>query len=249
MTADAPIRLSFVVCASDMAVLGQRLLTSPCFVVGRQRLAVHFNASSAADGFNAAMVAVQTSGSEGAWLVWVHQDVFLPDGWDTQFSQAIIEAVQRFPNLAVAGVYGIADAGMAAKRIGHVLDRGTLLRESALLPCLVDSLDELLFAVRVGSDLRLDASLGFDFYATDLVLQAQAKGLQCAVVDAFCEHWSDTPTDGSIPAAMIRRIQHSGDTFERKWCHRLPVTTPCFELNRPGDTAAAIARIACAQKP
>jgi hypothetical protein len=29
-----------------------------------------------------------------------------------------------------------------------------------------------------------------------------------------------------------------------KWAHRLPVSTPCFEITRPGDVAAFVDSIA-----
>jgi hypothetical protein len=82
------------------------------------------------------------------------------------------------------------------------------------------------------------------FYGTDLVLQAQAAGWSCAVVDAYCEHGSSTPASGPLPPAMARRIVASGQTFERKWAARLPLTTSCFEITRPGDVAAAVASLA-----
>jgi hypothetical protein len=241
MTNNDATHLSFVACASDVAVLDKRLLASPCLRRGGRSLAVYFNADSAAHGFNAAMAAATAADAGAAsWLVWVHQDVFLPEGWDVRFMQALAGALQQFPKLAVAGVYGVAGAGADARRAGHVLDRGTLLREPAPLPCLVDSLDELLFAVRVDSGLLLDPALGFDFYATDLVLQAQAAGWQCAVVDAFCEHWSGTPASGAIPPSVVNRIKTSAQVFERKWAPQLPLTTPCFHIERPGDVAAFI---------
>jgi hypothetical protein len=176
--------------------------------------------------------------------VWVHQDVFLPEGWDSRFVDALAVAQQRFPKLAVAGVYGIGGAGANSRRAGHVLDRGVLLHEAAGLPCAVDSLDELLFAVRVDSGLELDPALRFDFYATDLVLQAQTKGWQCAVVDAYCEHWAQTPASGAVPQTMLQRILDSALVFEKKWAQRLPVTTPCFSIERAGDVAACLNQIA-----
>lgn len=244
MTTTSPTRLSFVACASDVQVLGERLLSSPCLKRGGHPLAVYFNAPSAAHGFNAAMTAATGDSSDptptASWLVWVHQDVFLPAGWDTRFTQALAQARQQFPKLAVAGVYGIAGSGPDARRAGHVLDRGTLLREPAPLPCLVDSLDELLLAVRVDTGLHLDPALGFDFYATDLVLQAQARGWQCAVLDAYCEHWSGMPAGGAVSPAVVQRIKANAQVFERKWAQQLPITTPCFHIARPGDVAAFI---------
>ena len=237
MTDSDQIRLSFVSCASNAEVLGQRLLASPCLQRGGHLLAVYFNAASAAEGFNATLAAERDKAAGASWLVWLHQDVFLPEGWDTRFTQALVQALQQFPKLAVAGVYGLAGAGAAVRRAGHVLDRGALLRESTPLPCLVDSLDELLFAVRVDAGLQLDPALGFDFYATDLVLQAQQCGLQCAVLDACCEHWSDTPTSGVIAASLARRIETSGAVFEAKWAAQLPVQTSWLLLRQSGDVA------------
>lgn len=245
MTQNCPVKLHFVSCASSLEVLGQRLLSSACLKPGGYTLAAYFNAPSAAHGFNAAMAAAAASDTAAcpAWLIWVHQDVFLPDGWDTRFAQALEDALLAFPRLAVAGVYGVAGTGAAARRAGHVLDRGTLLREPSALPCLVDSLDELLFAVRVDSGLQLDPALGFDFYATDLVLQAQALGWQCAVLDAYCEHWSGTPASGTVARATVERIEANARVFESKWAHRLPVTTPCFDIRQTGDVARFMASV------
>ena len=234
------VKLSWVSCVTDMQVFQERLLASPCLQRAGHALTVFHNVDSAAAGFNAAL----KSTAPGSWLVWVHQDVFLPEGWDLLFSKALAKAQQQFPRLAVAGVYGVSGAGANSRRAGHVLDRGVLLSEAAELPCLVDSLDELLFAVQVDSGLELDAALSFDFYATDLVLQAQTKGWQCAVVDAYCEHWAQTPASGAVPKAMLQRILHSAQVFEKKWAHRLPVTTPCFRIDRGGDVAACLSRIA-----
>jgi hypothetical protein len=229
--------LMFVTCVSNIEVLAQRLLASPCLKSGGYRLNAHFNCSSAAQAFNAA---IASDDKQATWLVWVHQDVFLPEDWDRTFVHALGEAQAQFPKLAVVGVYGVVDTGNNARRAGHVLDRGCVLREPCALPCLVDSLDELLFAVRMDSGLRLDPNLGFDFYATDLVLQAQAAGLQSAVVEAYCEHWSLMPSKGMVSSQVTQRILASAKVFESKWAHRLPLTTPCFDIAREGDVKAFI---------
>jgi hypothetical protein len=237
MTQRDTIELSFVTCVSNQEVLAKRLLASPCLRDGSYRLTAHFNAQSAAQAFNATAMGLHGSNS---WLVWVHQDVYLPQGWDTQFKTQLSEAQAAFPTLAVAGVYGVAGTGTHARRAGHVLDRGHELREPAALPCLVDSLDELLFAVRCGSDLTLDPTLAWDFYATDLVLQAQSSGYQAAVVDAYCEHWSDTPNNGVFPEKLAQRIAQSGSAFEAKWARRLPVQTTWLSVERAGDVRRMI---------
>jgi len=228
--ADA-IPLLFVTCATDTVVLAQRLLASPCLQRGRHRLLALFNARSAAEALDAALA----QAPRGAWVVWVHQDVHLPADWDARFLASLAHAQRQDPTLAVAGVYGVAGTGTAARRAGRVLDRGQVLEEAAALPCAVDSLDELLVAVRAGAGLRFDPALAFDFYGTDIVLQAQDQGLGAAVVDAWCEHWSNTPRTGGLPVALAERIIASGRSFESKWAQRLPLTTSWLECRQPGD--------------
>ena len=233
-------QFSLVCCVSKLEVFERRLLASPCLQRGNLSLSAHFNCSSAAQAFNAALQGAKPKD----WLVWVHQDVYLPDGWEDNFSLRLLEAQNTFNRLAVVGVYGLRGVAPHVIRAGHVLDRGLLLREQAPLPGLVDSLDELLFAVRVNSELKLDPELGFDFYATDLVLQAQKYGYQAAVVDAYCEHWSDTPAFGHIPATTQARIASSGSKFETKWAAQLPISTPCFDIRQTGDVQRAMAHFA-----
>lgn len=225
--------LQFVTAVSRVEVFEQRLLQSPCLKAGRRPLAAYFNVASAADAFNASMDGIE-SDATSTWLVWVHQDVVLPGDWDGEFLRELHAAQRQIPDLAVAGVYGIASGAAPARRAGHVLDRGNLLREPAALPCAVDSLDELLFAVRTDARLKLDPALGFDFYATDLVLQAQARGFTAAALDAYCEHWSDTPAV-SVPAGTAQRFLRNGRAFEAKWSHRFPLETPCLVLRAAGD--------------
>ena len=69
-------------------------------------------------------------------------------------------------------------------------------------------------------------------------LQAQQAGWTAAALDAPCEHASGTPRSGPMPRALIDRFERNGSAFERKWAHRLPVTTPCVEIARPGDVSA-----------
>lgn len=237
--------LALVTSVSRMDVLQQRLATSPCLQRGGLPWTAYFNSSSAAAAFNQALDATKAN-QDTDWLIWAHQDVYLPSGWETQFQRALYEAQLLWPSLAVAGVYGVRGADKDIVRAGHVLDRGQLLKEPTSLPCQVDSIDELLVAVRTNTDLRMDPAMGFDFYATDLVLQAQEAQMCAAVLDAFCEHWSDTPAHGVMPSSLINRVKKNALAFEYKWEHRLPVTTPCFEIHKPGDVANFVNKISIA---
>ena len=231
--------LQFVVAASQETVLQNCLMRSAIWAEGARNPEVVWHATSAAAAFNPVMDRLEAT--QGApWLVWVHQDVVLPSGWAQRWLSQLAQAQVRWPGLAVAGVYGLWETGQAglAQRAGHVVDRGQLLREPAALPHPATSLDELLVAVRVGSGLRFDAALGFDFYGTDVCLQAADRGLPCVVLDACCEHHSTTPRGGAMPRRLIERIGRNGACFERKWTHRLPLSTSCFDIRQPGDVAA-----------
>ena len=222
--------LMLVTGVSRIDVLSARLAASPCLQRGGLPWVAHFNCDSAAKAFNATL----DSRPRADWLVWVHQDVLLPDGWDRQFLAALAQADSLIPRLAVVGVYGI---DLQGRRAGHVLDRGRLLREPQPLPCEASSLDEVLVAVRTSSRLVLDPELRYHFYATDLVLAARQQGWAAAVVDACCEHWSDTPTSGPVTRTFADALIADARVFETKWLHHLPLATPCFNIHKPGDVA------------
>jgi len=232
-----PIHLVFIVCVSNDAVLNQHLLRSPCMQSKKYPVHLHYDCPSAAAAFNPYALG-QHAFPNNTWLIWVHQDVYLPSGWDHLFMNNLVAAQQQFPRLGVIGLYGVHGSGSSAMRAGKVLDRGNPLVEKAALPCLVDSLDELLIAVDSRAGLGFDPRLGFDFYGTDIALQAQEKNIQTAVVEAPCEHWSSSPQNPPFPPALIERIEKSAAVFEAKWAQRFPITTPCFEINHAGSVRA-----------
>ena len=171
------------------------------------------------------------------WVVWVHQDVFLPAGWDRCLAQQLDEAERRFGPIGVAGVYGVGEViarsddstqPLAAERIGWVVDRGRMLRDGPELPARVATLDELLLIVRRDSGLRFDPALGFHLYGADICLQAREQGLAVVALAAPCHHNSRSV---GLPEAFFA----SAEVFARKWSHRLPVATPCVVIDRGGE--------------
>ena len=157
--------LTLLACMSDSELLQCNLLASPCLDPrSHHDVTVAKNCPSAADGLNLGL-----EGAEREFVVCVHQDVYLPDGWDRCLIQQLQEAKRRFGPIGVAGVYGVGevivpeDSGqpLRAERIGRVVDRGRLLRDGPELPAKVATLDELLLVVRRDSGLRFDPDLGF----------------------------------------------------------------------------------------
>jgi hypothetical protein len=142
----------------------------------------------------------------GDLVVFVHQDVYLPRGWDSRLVEQFEAAERAFGPLGVAGVFGfrVGDDG-ASTPVGRVLDRQTLLDEPTPLPAAVTGLDEVVLVVRRDSPLRFDPELGFHLYGTDLALQASAAGLPVAVLDAPCLHNS---LFSSLPPAFHASRRH-----------------------------------------
>ena len=184
--------LSFVTCASCDVTLQSNLLASPCLAPGsaHQVVAVR-NCPSAADGLN-----IGIARSETEWVVCVHQDVWLPAGWDRNVAEQLDEAERRFGPIGVAGVYGVgevitprdASQTLAAERVGWVVDRGRMLRDGPELPARIATLDELVLIVRRDSGPRFDPELGFHLYGADICLQASEQGLAVVALAAQCHH-------------------------------------------------------------
>lgn len=231
-------RFSVVCCVNRPEVARRHLLASPCMRPGsaHQLVLVH-GASSAGAGMSAGLAVARHE-----WLLMVHQDVHLPDGWDVVFSSALDRALAAHPTAAVVGVYGVQADGT---HVGHVFDRDRWLGQPVTAAVPVRSLDELLLAVRVGSGVCASPQLGWHLYGTDVCLAAQARGLQSLVVTGPCEHWSllprvDERADRVARQALREVAQAYGRSAEvllQRWPQAAPIHTPVMPL--PADFSSA----------
>lgn len=224
-------RFSVVCCVNRPEVARSCLLASPCLLpkAGHQLVLVGGSSSAGAG------LAVGLALARHEWVVLVHQDVYLPPGWDARFGAALDAALLQYPNVAVAGVYGVTAAGV---HVGHVLDRGRWLGKPQGGAVPVRSLDELLLAVRVNSGLSASAELGWHLYGTDLCLDAEERGWVAVVIDGPCDHRSDLPRleDGVSDdtrqhlRAVAKAFGQSATQLLRRWPHAAPVYTPVLTL-------------------
>jgi hypothetical protein len=224
-------RFSFVACVSNEPALRSNLLASPCLgASSRHEVILVKNCPSAAHGLNLGI-----ERATGEWVIGVHQDVFLPEGWDRRLSLQLREAERRFGPIGVAGLYGVGPCrdfafdglGLGAQRIGRVVDRGRALRDGPELPARVATLGELILVVRRDTPLRFNPALGFHLYGADVCLQAAERGLAVVAIEALCHHNSRSL---GLPPAFFRSAQ----VLAHKWAHRLPVATPCVIIDRSG---------------
>jgi len=224
--------MSFVVCVSDESILKANLLASPDLTgPGSPHDVFTINGAPAA----AAGFVMGRLEAKHERVVFVHQDVLLPAGWDRCAAQQLQEAERRFGQIGVAGVYGVGEVitpfdftePLAAERIGWVIDRGRVLRDGPELPAQVATLDELVLVVRRDSGLRFDPALGFHLYGADIWLQAREQGLAVVTLGALCYH-------NSASIGLPEAFYDSAAVFARKRSRRLRVATPCVIIDRRG---------------
>ena len=177
---------SFVVCLSDAAILRTELLASPCLEPDSPHEVIALkHCPSGGAGLN-----VGLERAKHEWVVCVHQDVYLPEGWDRLLMSKLRQAERQFGPIGVAGVYGVGEVirpqsqeiPLMADRIGWVVDRGRLLQDGPELPARVATLDELLLVLPRDTPLRFDPALGFHLYGADICLQARERELAVVAI-------------------------------------------------------------------
>ncbi|MGA2522370.1 MAG: glycosyltransferase, partial [Acidimicrobiales bacterium] len=207
------VAVTFVACVNDDEQLAANLARSPCLGGdGPHELLVFRGCASAAEGLNGGLARAR-----GAFVVFVHQDVYIPEGWPARMVSQWRLAESGGSPIGIAGVFGVLDRTVPFDAIGRVVHRDRLLAHRTL-PADVDGLDELLMVVPRDTALRVDPELGWHLYGTDLALQARQRGLRVVVLDAPCHHNSLT---GRVPS----HYRHSERVMARKWQKMLPIHT------------------------
>lgn len=215
--------IAFAVASNDEAILRANLMASPVLAAQGAACHVERNAPSAAIAYNRALDA-----AHAPYLVFVHQDVYLPRGWDALLRARIDEVTALDPDWALLGAYG---CGLDAAGIGPVWSSslGHVVGRVADAPVAVQSFDELLIVMRRDAGLRFDEGLpGFHLFGTDIVQTARAAGAGAYAAALPLVHndgYHDQLGDDFI--AAYRYLQ-------RKWRARLPLVTPVTKISWHG---------------
>jgi GT2 family glycosyltransferase len=175
--------------------------------------------TSAAAAYNGAL-----DKAESDLLVFVHQDVYLPQGWLASLQRALDFLSNVDPNWGVLGVWGVTDSSEDLTGFIYCAANGSLgkvfegVRE-------VSSLDEVILIMRKSSKLRFDEQLpGFHMYGTDICLEARRRGMKSYVIPALCIH--NTNGYGMLPWQFWRAFFY----MRKKWRSQLPIVTSCIEI-------------------
>jgi hypothetical protein len=205
---------------NDEEVVRSCLLNSPG-ITGATPIIQKRGCSSAAEAYNTAI-----EESQADFLVFVHQDMYFPEGWIQRVGQAI-EIINRTDrNWGVVGVWGVDENGESK---GHVFCTASmrLLGQGWEGGREVVALDEIVLILRKSSGLRFDEELGgFHMYGADICLEAARRGMKCYAISAFCVHNSNTYR--LFPFAFWKGYMK----MRRKWRFHLPVCTTCIEITK-----------------
>lgn len=213
-------RVTLIAAVNDDAVYAQNLGASPAVRAGLPVIDCrHF--ASASRAYNHGLERCDTPVA-----VFVHQDVYLPHGWDARLVEVLDALDADAPAWGVAGCYGVDAAGHSLGRtwstglqrvVGERLDR----------PARAAALDELLLVVNLRHPIRFDEDLpGYHLYGTDVCVAADEAGLESWVFDAPVVH-NSLPVD-RLDRGYWAAYRH----LQRKWKRLLPLQTPVRPVTR-----------------
>ena len=215
----ADVRFVFVAAVNDDAVLEANLLRSPTIADGAPIL-LQRGYESASLAYNAALDEVDAD-----LVVFTHQDMYLPDGWDSRLASWVRELRGGASPWAVLGILGMGTSG---EFLGRVWSTGLgEIGEPLAHPAPAVSLDEIVLVVRPETGIRFDGALpGYHLYGTDIAQTALAAGFGAYVVDAPAVH-------NTIPVHHLDGAYRAGyDYMRRKWRSELPLPTSVVPITR-----------------
>ena len=213
-----------IVCAgNDKNILGANIMSSYAVSTGAVPLHLEWKASSAAIAYNSGI-----DSTEQPYLVFAHQDVYLPREWFTWLEGAILDIEERDPTWALIGCWGIAKD---FRHHGFVWSSGVkgLLGRPVINPIEVQSIDELLIVMRRSAGLRFDSRMPFwHLYGTDIVQTAIANGRSAWVANLPVVH------NDSFKGNLDQNFALAYAGVRNKWRGSLPIRTPVVMIDRCG---------------
>ncbi len=157
----------------------------------------------------------------GEWdmIMYVHEDVYLPQTFESDLKRA----VKMLPsNWGVLGSAGVRYQNGGRTIHGYINDRGRVWGKEINSPIPVQTLDELLLIVNPKAGLQFDEQFPLDMYGADICMQSHEKGFGVYVIPGYVHHNSSRPFGGRTPSFF-----ESVEKFKIKWASKLPVATTC----------------------
>jgi hypothetical protein len=204
-----------VVSASNDEVYLQANLMASAMAGNGVPVQIERGAVSAGAAYNRGLDA-----TEAPVVIFAHQDVYFPPGWERLLLQTLADLERQDPNWALVAPYGISRLG---QHVGDVWSTSLGRRLGGPFPAPVpaQSFDELVIVMRRSAGLRFDEALpGFHLYGTDIVQAALARGQGAYVA------WLPVVHNDKFHARLGEDFAASYHYVLRKWRDRLPLRTP-----------------------
>lgn len=213
--------ITFVAAVNSREILENNLLASPCFRKPHPyQILIQEGYSSASKAYNDAI-----DKSQNDLIVFVHQDIVLPEQWISDLQRALECLDQDDPEWGVIGSYGetLNDRGR-----GYVYSSGRgIIGKPFERPARIQTLDEIVLIIRKSSGLRFDNTLPhFHFYGADICMTAEQMGKKNYAISAFCVH--NTQQNWVLGPEFYQCYRH----IKRKWRKSLPIQTTCTRVTR-----------------
>jgi len=220
LAVNKPEPMTFIVPVNNQRQLRDNFLSSPIFEDDHpHQLILLENESSAADAIDKGI-----KKSVNELIIYAHQDVYFPLGWDSLFIERVAQAKNIFSDAAMFGVYGASYKNGKNIHAGTVLDRHRYLDAKTPLPAKVDSVDELAFGFFKSEFPGTDCSLGYHLYAADIACRYKDKKMSTIVVDALCFH--NSAGGFSLPDNFYNSLSH----IKNNWKKYFPMATCCITI-------------------
>jgi hypothetical protein len=170
------------------------------------------------------------------WVLLCHQDVYFPSGFGRQLNAqlaAIAPAQRRKTLIGFVGL-GAGQQGQAHAPAGFVIDR--LHRVDHPASAMAVSIDELAIVIARDSVHKIDPSLGWHLWATDLCLTAMCEHQVFAQIVRL-PLFHNSRTGWSNPPGFAE----AGARLARKWAGFGPIHTLCGVIDTlPAPVAATV---------
>lgn len=216
-------KITLIAAINNNSVAEQNLFRSPLLQTNIVQFIPVEGSATAAQAYNHGITK-----ATGDILVFAHQDVYIPSTWHQHLLNAITLLENRSPSWGVLGSVGV-DNYNSVQGVSWSTGLNREVATPVKRPEPAVSLDELILVVRKSSGLVFDDNLpGWHLYGTDIVQEAQKRGLGSYIIHAPVIH-------NSLPvvrfdAGFAKCYQY----LQRKWACSLPIQTCCIRLTRFG---------------
>ena len=201
--------INYVIAVNDINILNsnfRHVLPSSKFIIQREY-------TNIPQAYNEAIPRCQKS-----YICFLHQDVYLPAGWERE----VIDQIRKLnDDWGVLGVAGVKLHGSDKLYLGYISDRGCKWGSPKGLPVEVDTLDELLLIIKNDGSIKFDEGVKNHFYGADICMQAKLENKKNYALEAFCLH-------NSIHGGeLYPDFWESYEYMKEKYKDSLPIGTTC----------------------